>query len=423
MDEKSFDYLKHTAMKLVSSRIDSVVDRIQKGTPKNEETNTTAIHGINSVLSFYADNARDVEVTPIDEVNEIMDGTIIKVSGGFNVFCSNSNYYLFKQSIQKNITTNERKRLEKEIGKYIFKEDVESLDNGLVHALVSNGLTQRKPYSKSDFSLLLYNKLYEDSPDSKQLLSDFKEKIGKPTKTFLNGMGFDELYHCAETTLGINLFSPFFERGYEMNTDTNYRINKAIDIPTVLNYLAEYKEREANIFIGDIEQIINRLSQISIAIDALDKEKLSLDVFSKKADLKDELVPLYKNYEKEILSFQMQDYFNENEKYSFYTEVAVTSFSCPDDIESKYTKLSLADSSYFHNTFEQNKEFFSHFDIETETKKVIYDYGVKRDLKNLVLYAESLIDITNDVMTKKKKVEEFEKTNKNGESKQQGFAL
>lgn len=119
MDDKSFDYLKHTAMKLVSSEIDFVVDRIQKGTPKNEETNTTAIHGINSVLSFYADNARDVEVTPIDEVNEIMDGTIIKVSGGFNVFCSNSNYYLFKQSIQKNITANERKRLEKEIGKGI----------------------------------------------------------------------------------------------------------------------------------------------------------------------------------------------------------------------------------------------------------------------------------------------------------------
>ncbi len=412
------NYYEYTLCRLVEKKIEAIIERIQHDKPANEDAGTPRVRGTNSVLSFYADSARDLEITPIDEIDEVGDGCIRKVTGGFNIYSTGGNYYLFKQSMRTAITPNEDKRLKKLINDSSLKP-FDEIENEEIIALVESGLTRRTSLSKGDFALILYNELQKKDEANITFLEVFTAEVGKPTKKLLGSMTFSELLYLVEDRLKMNLFAPYFENGYEVSQGIQYRIKTGLTLDTVYNTYSE--ELLDKGFKEEIVVTMKKMEEIEKTLDSLDTKELNLDIFVQKADFKNELVSIFRRYGEVSSSVEPSFYEKENEKHGFYNNIKIESFTCPEIIDEKFTKMALQTSSAINVLSKSHPTLLLDLNIETERKKTVFDYGLKRGLKNLVLYAESLIDITKDATDKKKKVGEIE--HKQKDSTTRGFAL
>lgn len=217
----------------------------------------------------------------------------------------------------------------------------------------------------------------------------------------------------------MNLFAPYFENGYEVSQGIQYRIKTGLTLDTVYNTYSE--ELLDKGFKEEIVVTMKKMEEIEKTLDSLDTKELNLDIFVQKADFKNELVSIFRRYGEVSSSVEPSFYEKENEKHGFYNNIKIESFTCPEIIDEKFTKMALQTSSAINVLSKSHPTLLLDLNIETERKKTVFDYGLKRGLKNLVLYAESLIDITKDATDKKKKVGEIE--HKQKDSTTRGFAL
>lgn len=412
------NYYEYTFCRLIKKRAEGIIKRIREGKPSNEEEGIKGVVGTNRVLSLYADSAKNLEFTALEEVDEVGDGYLIRTEGGFNIFNSEGNYYLFKQSQKNILTPSEDKRLRDLIEASALIDSTE-IENDEINNLIKNGLTRRKPLAKKDFALMFYTALQGKDDESKANAETFTKEVGKPTKKLINSMSFRELLYFAEDRLKMNLFTPYIDNGYEIEESTQFRLRGGVELDTIYRSFSD--KIKSKDFKKDIDSAITEMEEIEKRLNTLDKEDFNLGIFSEKASLKEDILVILRKYENISDAVSPCIYEEENEAHDFYNNIKIDKLTCPDGIDDRYTKRALETSSVISAISKAQPTLLADLGIQTELKKTLFDYGVKTDLKNLVLYAQSLIDITDDVMNKKKKVGEIENKQKDGSS--QGFAL
>lgn len=412
------NYYEYTLCRLVEKKINNTIERIRRGKTLDPEDKNRQIVGTDEVLSIYANSAKDLDITPLDDIEGVDDGYIVRTEGGFNIYNSDGRYFLFKQYTKKGISKSESDRLSKLI-KGTAKIETSKIEDEQVKLLIESGLTRRAPYSKEDFAELLYDELKKNDDTSKKHREAFLEKVGKPTKSFIKSMSFSEMYYAVEERLKMGLFSPFIESGYELQNETQYRMSKGISLETILG---EYKDQVKTPEVKEItNSFLPRINEIIRRLDEIDDSDFDLSVFIEKSILKEELIDISKKSKEIYESVSPSDYDEKNGELGFFDKISIDTFICPEKIDEKFTKRALETSSNIININAQNPTVLRDLGVDIEEKKVVSDYGVKIDLKNLLLYARSLVDITKDSLRKKKKVDEIEKRQKDGSS--QGFSL
>lgn len=408
MTPTSVNYYEYTLCQLINKDIKKFIDEIRNG--YSEPDSGRNVYGTNRVLSLYADHGKNLDFTPIDQLSSVDNGCIAKTGGGFFIFNNNEIYFLFKQSESNTLTKEESDRVKKLVEKYELSDMNEIHDKEML-ALIDNGLTTQKPLSKNDFVTLFYNALNTKTEKGKALADGFfKAEHSKPTKKYLGTLSLHHIFYRAEA-LKMDLFAPYIEGGYSFSKEEQFRIGRGLNAEAIYSSNIDKINQEFKL---EIDQYLAKIEEIKRKNKELNEKDFSLDVFTEKSILKEDLLSIFKRLEKMTEGFDMSQHLEENEKSGFFSEITIENTDCPSDIDPSLTKRGLQNSSTIAKFIKSNPDFAENHKWKTTTVKTVFDYGIKTDLKNLLSYAQSLIKVTNNSVAEKKKVGEIEKIQEDG---------
>jgi len=402
------NYFEYTALKLLSKEYQDIVHSLRDG--MGDEG------GINYVLNAYAEHAEDSKIKDMNtgDIDSIPNGKIVKIQG-FYSFAHEDNYYLYKRTTRKDLTKESKKEIEKLVKQFAFEhissnnkegdevemsEEEKEIHNRL-SLLKKSGLTQYKPFNKTDFIDFSYREIKKEGIGG-AFAEDFGEKF---TKKILGTIPLEDILSFFKKHKIDNIVTQAFSEGYSLGEDSNtLRRKKGLlfeDI--VLNHTKDMRGTYKNIINDGIETVRELKEKLVHFANMGDEErKATLAGLSEKETIKEVLsdnIEVIDTYAERVLE-PYSAYLDDNSSFEYFSESSSTEINTVDDLPIKLQKLSLVDSYSINRKHKQDPSVFDALKLEAREIKTIYDYGYKKNVDDLLLYIESLKDIQSKEKTK-----------------------